>query len=77
MNTDQMHGIIRFSNMICGNNPQWTSQKSGDLVLLRKFYAKWEGPLRFGDISFHSNTGRLNDIQTRDWTIIQGRLKER
>jgi hypothetical protein len=71
-----------------GNNAQWTSPESNDLVLLWrfevdaahrwKFDTRWEGPYRLGDVSFHNRTGGLFDIQTGDSVKIrQGGLKER
>jgi len=60
---------------------QWERLTDGDLVLLRRFEidkhkgrkleARWEGPFRLSDISWHGRSGRLRDINTRELVKVR------
>ena len=65
-----------------------TRLATGDLVLLRRFEvvkhhgmkleSQWEGPYRLADLAFHNNSGRLQDLTTREIVRVwKGGLKER
>ena len=60
---------------------QWEKLVEGDLVLLRRFEidkhkgrkleARWEGPFRLSDISWHGRSGRLRDINTGELVKVR------
>ena len=60
---------------------QWERLTDGNLVLLRRFEidkhkgrkleARWEGPFRLSDISWHGRSGRLRDINTGELVKVR------
>ena len=62
--------------------------RQGDLVLLRRFQvakhhgheleSQWEGPYRLVEVSYHKQSGRLQDLEWGDIIRVrQGGLRER